>query len=135
MQCNKYREINFQQQISVCNKGASRSMKYLVPTENGRSEILTTMTMKITVFWIVTPCSVVEHSNVSAEASALNFSALLYHEDGGRKFIRNNFNVLPDYTVSYPRRQCLRRTVSEIYLFAPMKSIFSLSRVEIRLTL
>jgi hypothetical protein len=67
--------------------------------KNERSEVLMTVTMKMTVFWNVTPYIMVEHSNVTGEISASNFSALLYHEDGGRKFIRNIYNVVPDYTV------------------------------------
>jgi hypothetical protein len=47
-------------------------------------EVLTAVSMKIAVFWVVAPCSAI---------------------DGGSKDLWNVGKLLPDYTVLQPRRQ------------------------------
>jgi hypothetical protein len=63
-------------------------------SSNGESdvgyEVLTAVSMKIAVFWVVVPCSLVE----------------VYRPvDGGSKDLWNVGKLLPDYTVLQPRRQ------------------------------
>jgi hypothetical protein len=35
----------------------------------------------------------------------IGYLFLFYFEDGGSRFFRNVGNILPDYTVSHPRRE------------------------------
>jgi hypothetical protein len=54
--------------------------------------------VKVTLFWNMTPCSLVE----------------TYQRSGGRKFFRKINNFLPDYTMSHPTgQQCSSSTARE----------------------
>jgi hypothetical protein len=82
-------------------------------------KILTAVTMKNrhTLFWNVTPCSLVEvqrrfvgvhylhlqGSSKQISLSACLLSILFYPEDGDSRFIRNVPKCLLEYTTSHPR--------------------------------
>jgi hypothetical protein len=60
-------------------------------------EVLTVVSMKIAVFWVVTPCSLVEVYQ--------RFRGPDRPDDGGSKDHLNVGKLLPDYTALQPRRQ------------------------------
>jgi hypothetical protein len=53
-----------------------------------RCQVLTVVSMKITVFWVVAPCSLVDRP-----------------DDGGSNHLGNVGKLLPDYTAQHRRRQ------------------------------
>jgi hypothetical protein len=90
-------------------------------------EVLTAVSMKIAVFWVVAPCSRVE------VFQSFRGACWRHHPDymggrkylpdvGGRKRLWNVVKLLPDYTVLQPRRQPSLKN-PDIHL--PYKFIFS----------
>jgi hypothetical protein len=69
--------------------------------------------LKMTVFWVVAPCSLVEvyqrthRPDDGGSKDLWNVGKLLTHrpDDGGSKDLWNVGKLLPDYTVLQPRRQ------------------------------
>jgi hypothetical protein len=59
--------------------------------------------MKMAVFWVVAPCSLVKFTEVSEVLAASIFRAI--SDDGGSKDLSNDGKLLPDYTALQPRRQ------------------------------
>jgi hypothetical protein len=65
-------------------------------------EVLTAVGMKIAVFWVVAPCSLVE------VYQRFRSPCYLHHpgpDDGGCKDLWNGGKLLPDYTTLQPKRQ------------------------------
>jgi hypothetical protein len=81
-----------------------------------RFEVLTTMVMKNTIFWDITPCSPLEVNRrfgetyrlhlqgrkISQRETSLKAGGKL--EDGDEMFLRNGGWLSTDYTALYPRR-------------------------------
>jgi hypothetical protein len=64
-------------------------------------EILTVASIKMSVFWVVVPCSLVEVKR------RFRGTCRLHHycpDDGGSKHLRNIGKLLPDYMALQPRR-------------------------------
>jgi hypothetical protein len=64
--------------------------------------------MKSSIFWDVTPCSLLSSTDVSEEhiASIFRVEEIIQQEpdDGGDMFLRNVGCNSTDYTASHPRR-------------------------------
>jgi hypothetical protein len=70
--------------------------------------------MKVAVFWVVAPCSLVEVHQRFRDTYSLQHQG---PDDGGSKYFWNVGKLLPDYTALQPRRQpsqYLRRKHSSI---------------------
>jgi len=65
------------------------------------------MYMKITMFWDVTPCSLVGICNVLGEPDV----PIICAEDTGNKFPCDVGNILSHYVVSYPRSKFVRPSI------------------------
>jgi hypothetical protein len=63
-------------------------------------EVLTEVTMEITVFLDTTSCSRVE----IYQHGTITYYLYFYPEDGESRWFRNIGKYLPDYTMSHPRR-------------------------------
>jgi hypothetical protein len=63
--------------------------------------VLTAVTMNITVFWNVKPCSLAEVTSVSEECTVSIFRL----ENGDNMFLRKVGERLPGYMASHLRRQ------------------------------
>jgi hypothetical protein len=61
--------------------------------------------MKIAVFWVVAPCSLVEVYQRSRGPCCLHHQRDDRPDDGGSKDLWNVGKLLPDYMVLQPRRQ------------------------------
>jgi hypothetical protein len=95
------------------------------------SEILTAVVMKNSIFWDITPRSLLKSTDVSEEHVASILSSACYllragflrglffdPEDGGDMFLRNVGSISMDYKASYPRRQNSSR-----FIYFPRKFI------------
>jgi hypothetical protein len=71
-----------------------------------RFQVLTAASVKLTDFWVVTPCSLVEVYRRFSGACCLHHQA----NDGDGKHLRNVRKLLPDYTAKQPRRQMVYLT-------------------------
>jgi len=56
-------------------------------------------------FWNVTPCSLVEVYQCCGETCSFGINSFLHGDDGGSSILQNVISLLPDLTVSHPRRQ------------------------------
>jgi hypothetical protein len=65
-------------------------------------EVLTVASMKMTVFWILEPCSLVDIYQCFRGACCHHYQGL---DDTGSRHLRNVSELLPDYMVQQPRRQ------------------------------
>jgi hypothetical protein len=72
-----------------------------------RFEVITSVTMKITVFWDVMLCSLVDrYFSEGRPVSFYRVGEAFCPEDGGSRFLRNVGNDLPiNYTASHSKRQ------------------------------
>jgi hypothetical protein len=70
----------------------------------GRFQVLTAASMKITVFWDVAPCSLVEVYRRCRGTCCLHHQGD-YPDDEGSKYLCNVSKLLPDYMVQHPRIQ------------------------------
>jgi hypothetical protein len=76
-------------------------------------EVLTAVSMKMAVFWVVAPCSLVEVYQRFGGPCCLHHQGDTHRLDGGgSKDLRNVGKLLPDYTVLQPRRQPSSRRMS-----------------------
>lgn len=77
-------------------------MTSVFPTNNIsfiRLEVLTTVTMKVTLYLDVTPCCLRDYHPCLRETISF------FLEDGGNRILQKACNDLPDYMMSHPRRQ------------------------------
>jgi hypothetical protein len=64
------------------------------------------VSMAHTLFWDVTPCSVVKFTDVLETRNLLCLSGLLFDSEAGSSaFLRNYNKLLPHFTVSHIRRE------------------------------
>jgi hypothetical protein len=70
-----------------------------------RFEVLTAVSTKMAVFWVVAPCSLVEVYLRFRGPCCLHHYGYYRPDDGGSKDLWNIGKLLPDYTALQPRRQ------------------------------
>jgi hypothetical protein len=83
--------------------------------------------MKMTVFWVVAPCSLVDVYWHFKGVCCLHQQGLHHPDDGGSKNLWNVGNLLPDYTAQQPKRQSLHIC----YVFSYTPSIFHVRSIQI----
>jgi hypothetical protein len=76
-----------------------------------RFQALAALTMKTTVVWDMTPCSLVDINRCIGGTYCLHLqrrrvSPVFNSEDGGSVFLRNVGQYILDYMALHPRKQC-----------------------------
>jgi hypothetical protein len=88
--------------LRIYTKEKLNSCKRKLFLNNVRFEAVTAVTMKDTVFWNMTPCSLVE---VCLLLGGLLIASIANPMDEGRTFLRSVSQILPEYTASHLMNQ------------------------------
>lgn len=72
--------------------------RYEDQENRARLEIFAVLTVKVAVFGVVAPCSLIRHHK--------RFEVACFTEDGSNTLLQNFITSLPDYKASDRRRQC-----------------------------
>jgi hypothetical protein len=67
--------------------------------------VLTAVSMKMAVFWVLAPCILVEVYRRVRGLCCLHHHCIECPDDGGSKQLRNVSRLLADYTAQQPLRQ------------------------------